>query len=45
MDAVKKKYGKLIADLKKANYSLTQLSNLHFVSRNTVIKIKKLMAA
>ena len=44
LDAVKKKYVKLISDLKKGN-SLTECSKLHDVSRNTVIKIKKLIAA
>lgn len=41
---VKKKYSKLIIDLRKGN-SLTQCSKLHGISRNTVIKIKKLIAA
>ncbi len=43
IDVVKKKYRKLIADLKKGN-SLTECSKLHGVSRNTVIKIRKLIA-
>ncbi|TAH40072.1 MAG: recombinase family protein [Bacteroidetes bacterium] len=41
---INKKYGKLISDLRKGT-SLTDCSKLHSVSRNTVIKIKKLMAA
>lgn len=44
INSVKRKYSKLIADLKKGN-SLTECSKLHDVSRNTVIKIKKLIAA
>ena len=44
IDSVKKKYSKLIQDLKKGN-SLTECSKLHDVSRNTVIKIKKLITA
>ena len=43
INSVKRKYSKLIQDLKKGN-SLTECSKLHDVSRNTVIKIKKLMA-
>lgn len=39
---LKKKYPKLIADLKKGS-SLTECCKLHGVSRNTVIKIKKLV--
>lgn len=39
---VKKKYAKLIVDLKNGS-SLTRCSKLHDVSRNTVIKIKKLV--
>ena len=41
---VKRKYSKLIADLKKGN-SLAECAKLHDVSRNTVIKIKKLIAS
>ena len=41
---LKKKYAKLIADLQRGN-SLTECCKLHGVSRNTVIKIKKVMAA
>lgn len=41
---INKKYGKLIADLRKGT-SLTDCSKLHSVSRNTVIKIRKLIAA
>lgn len=44
INSVKRKYAKLIADLKKGN-SLSECSKLHDVSRNTVIKIKKLIAA
>ncbi len=44
INVVKKKYSKLITDLNKGN-SLTECSKLHDVSRNTVIKIKKLIAA
>ena len=44
INSVKKKYSKLIADLRKGN-SLAECSKLHDVSRNTVIKIKKLIAA
>ena len=44
INSVKRKYYKLIADLKKGN-SLSECSKLHDVSRNTVIKIKKLIAA
>jgi DNA invertase Pin-like site-specific DNA recombinase len=40
---LKKKYAKLIVDLQKGN-SLTECCKLHGVSRNTVIKIKKVMA-
>lgn len=43
INSVKKKYSKLICDLKKG-HSLTECSKLHDVSRNTVIKIKKLIA-
>jgi DNA invertase Pin-like site-specific DNA recombinase len=42
INSVKRKYSKLITDLKKGN-SLTECSKLHDVSRNTVIKIKKLL--
>lgn len=46
INTVKKKYSKLITDMKKGNaLSLSELSKLHDVSRNTVIKIKKLIAA
>ena len=41
---VRKKYSKLILDLKKG-LSLSECEKLHSVSRNTVIKIKKLIAA
>ncbi len=44
INIVKRKYSILIADLKKGN-SLTQCAKLHDLSRNTVIKIKKLIAA
>lgn len=44
INKVKKKYSKLIVDLQKGN-SLTECCKLHGVSRNTVIKIKKVMAA
>lgn len=37
-----KKYSKLVADLKKG-FSLNQCMKLHNVSKNTVIKIKKLL--
>lgn len=40
LNAMKKKYSKLIADLQKGN-SLTECCKLHGVSRNTVIKVKK----
>ncbi len=40
---LKKKYPKLIADLKKGS-SLTECCKLHGVSRNTVIKVKRIMA-
>lgn len=40
-----KKYSKLILDLQKGNFSLNELSTLHRLSKNTVIKIKKLLAA
>lgn len=43
LNAIRKKYSKLIADLQKGN-SLTECCKLHGVSRNTVIKIKKVMA-
>ena len=43
LNAMKKKYSKLIADLQKGN-SLTECCKLHGVSRNTVIKVKKGMA-
>lgn len=43
IESVKRKYSKLIADIKKGN-SLTECSKLHDVSRNTVIKIKKLIS-
>ena len=43
INSVKRKYSRLIQDLKKGN-SLTECSKLHDVSRNTVIKIKKLIA-
>ncbi len=43
LNAMKKKYSKLIADLHKGN-SLTECCKLHGVSRNTVIKVKKGMA-
>ncbi len=39
---LKKKYAKLISDLQKGN-SLTECCKLHSVSRNTVIKIKKII--
>ena len=39
---LKKKYSRLIADLQRGN-SLTKCCKLHGVSRNTVIKIKKLI--
>lgn len=39
---LKKKYTKLISDLQKGN-SLTECCKLHGVSRNTVIKIKKII--
>lgn len=42
INSVKRKYSKLIADLRKG-ISLTDCSKLHDVSRNTVIKIKKLL--
>ncbi|MBK9413574.1 MAG: recombinase family protein [Bacteroidetes bacterium] len=42
INSVKRKYSKLILDLKKG-YSLSECSKLHNVSRNTVIKIKKLI--
>lgn len=45
IDSVKRKYSKLIADLKKGTLSLSECSKLHDVSRNTVIKIKKHIAA
>ena len=41
---INKKYGKLITDLRKGT-SLTDCSKLHGLSRNTVIQIKKLIAA
>ncbi len=41
---INRKYGRLIADLKKGN-SLSDCSKLHGLSRNTVIKVKKLIAA
>ncbi len=44
VNEVKKKYSKLIIDLQKGN-SLTQCSKLHGISRNTVVKIKKLLTA
>ena len=44
LEAVKKKYSKLIADLKRGN-SLSECSKLHDISRNTVIKIKKMITA
>jgi DNA invertase Pin-like site-specific DNA recombinase len=40
---VKKKYAKLIVDLKNGS-SLSRCSKLHDVSRNTVIKVKKLIS-
>lgn len=43
LNSMKKKYSKLIADLQKGN-SLTECCKLHGVSRNTVIKIKKVFA-
>ena len=43
VNSLKKKYAKLIVDLQKGN-SLTECCKLHGVSRNTVIKIKKVMA-
>lgn len=43
--SVKRKYSKRIIDLKKKTYSLTALSRTHNLSRNTVIKIKKLIAS
>jgi DNA invertase Pin-like site-specific DNA recombinase len=41
---LKKKYAKLISDLQKGS-SLTECCKLHDLSRNTVIKIKKLIEA
>lgn len=43
INSVKRKYSKLIADLKKGR-SLSEASKLHNLSRNTVIKIRKLIA-
>lgn len=43
LNAMKKKYSKLIADLQRGN-SLTECCKLHGVSRNTVIKIKRIMS-
>ena len=40
---LKKKYAKLISDLQRGN-SLTECCKLHGVSRNTVIKVKRIMA-
>lgn len=40
---LKKKYAKLISDLQRGN-SLTECCKLHGVSRNTVIKVKRMMA-
>lgn len=40
---LKKKYSRLIMDLQRGN-SLTECCKLHGVSRNTVIKVKKVMA-
>lgn len=40
---LKKKYSRLITDLQRGN-SLTECCKLHGLSRNTVIKIKKVMA-
>lgn len=42
--AITKKYSKLIADLRKGS-SLSECSKLHDLSRNTVIKIKKIIIA
>ncbi len=44
LNVMKKKYSKLILDLQKGN-SLTECCKLHDLSRNTVIKIKKLIEA